>query len=172
MSNSVGQDLLDVPFAEMVFQLASSVAEAQAMLDVNSVKVLNAMGEANTVVFEEPNFSTSMIGAGFQPTFYQFAETIIEVKMSVNATQLTQEERKTEGRKNTFIMPRGRGSIKITSTPINATYSNKYNYSAEGTSTLRTRLVPVPPNALIQKYIDMKVEQLSQGLVTSLNSDN
>jgi hypothetical protein len=43
--------------------------------------------------------------------------------------------------------------MTITTTPVDATYTSKYNYSAEGSSLLRTKLVPVPPPSVLQDRI-------------------
>lgn len=184
-SSNVGQELLNVPFAEMVYELGNAIACAQTALDSNSMKILQRMGDAenypvyipcfdvgaNGSLFEDDdegnkqNIRTSMIGAGFQPTFYQFAETIIEVKMTIRYEHQQSYENKKQGNVTTKTKKNGFlglfGSTKTTTTPINATYTNKYNYSAEGTSLLRTRLVPVPPNTIIQKFIDLKAQYLS-----------
>jgi hypothetical protein len=50
--------------------------------------------------------------------------------------------------------------ISITSTPMNSTYTNSFNYSVEGSSLLRTRLVPLPPNNFIQRLLDMKSQSI------------
>ena len=180
------QELLNVPFAEMVYELGNAIASAQTALDSNSMKILQRMGDEenypvyipcftvdgnNGSLFEadedgkKQNIKTSMIGAGFQPTFYQFAETIIEVKMTIRYEHQQSYENKKQGTVTTKTKKNGFlglfGSTKTTTTPINATYTNKYNYSAEGTSLLRTRLVPVPPNTIIQKFIDLKAQYLS-----------
>lgn len=184
-SSNVGQELLNVPFAEMVYELGNAIASAQTALDSNSMKILQRMGDAKNFpvyipcfnvgeggnLFEtddegnEGNIKTSMIGAGFQPTFYQFAETIIEVKMTINYQHEQSYENKRQGNVVTKEPKKGIlglfGKTKTTTTPINATYTNKYNYSAEGSSLLRTRLVPVPPNTVIQKFIDLKAQYLS-----------
>lgn len=184
-SSNVGQELLNVPFPEMVFQLGNAIASAQTALDNNSMKILQKMGDVDNYpvyipcfnvgeggnLFEDDdegnkgNIKTSMIGAGFQPTFYQFAETIIEVKMTIKYEHDKSYENKKQGTVTTKTKKNGFlglfGSTKTTTTPINATYTNKYSYSAEGTSLLRTRLVPVPPNTIIQKFIDLKAQYLS-----------
>ena len=184
-SSNVGQELLNVPFAEMVYELGNAIASAQTALDSNSMKILQRMGDADNYpvyipcfevgtdgsLFEEDedgkkqNIKTSMIGAGFQPTFYQFAETIIEVKMTIRYEHQQSYENKKQGTVTTKTKKNGFlglfGSTKTVTTPINATYTNKYNYSAEGTSLLRTRLVPVPPNTVIQRFIDLKAQYLS-----------
>ncbi|MBM3237877.1 hypothetical protein FJZ31_16435 [Candidatus Poribacteria bacterium] len=43
---AIGQDLLNVPFGDMVFQLGSAIADSQRKLDLNSVEVLKDMVQA------------------------------------------------------------------------------------------------------------------------------
>lgn len=176
---SIGQELLNVPFPEMVYELASSIAKAQTNLDMESIEVLRAMGDKEAAPVHLPTIKidqgknaedfvkedeivTSMIGAGFQPTFYQFAETIIEVKMSVTATTETEEKGKRTGVTVSWLKQgnnrRSRTGIRVT--PVNASYTNKYNYTQEGASLLRTRLVPVPPNNIIQQQLDLRSQAM------------
>ncbi len=169
-NTKVGTDLLSVPFPEMVAKLAISIANAQKELDRNSIVILNEMGNVKKCAVELPiaavengslkedTITTSMIGAGFQPTFYQFAETIIEVKMTITATQNYEEQNQSKGDRVELTLD-SRG-ITLSSTPINANYTNKYNYTAEGISTLRTRLVPMPPNTVVEKYLEMRSHYL------------
>ena len=55
-------------------------------------------------------------------------------------------------------------SSKTKTTPIvqtqqvDATYTSKYSYSAEGSSLLRTKLVPVPPPAILEERIRALIE--------------
>lgn len=175
---SIGQQLLNVPFPEMVYNLASSIAKSQANLDRESIEILKIMGDKENAVVNLPaikldgsgeltqddeSIPTSMIGAGFQPTFYQFAETVIEVKMAITMTKESSYERRTEGEiKNTTIKKTwwGKRAVSVRSTPVDATYSSKYNFQQEGSSTIRTRLVPVPPNPFMQRILDMKAEAM------------
>lgn len=170
---SIGQQLLNVPFAEMISSLGKAIAEAQFQLDQNSIEILHMMGEDDTVslpfvsvssnvegsegtlTITDEEMSTSMIGAGFQPTFYQFAETIIEVKIAISISYESSYER-TYGYKSDVKNTRVKKRTVTTSTSVDATYSSKYNYSAEGSSLLRTRLVPVPPNTMISQVIEMR----------------
>jgi len=175
---SIGQQLLNVPFPEMVYNLASSIAKSQANLDRESIEILRIMGDKENAVVnlpaikldgsggltgDEESIPTSMIGAGFQPTFYQFAETVIEVKMAIMMTKESSYERRTEGEIKETTTRRtwwGRRSVSVRSTPVDATYSSKYNFQQEGSSTIRTRLVPVPPNPFMQRLLDMKAEAM------------
>lgn len=171
---SIGQQLLDVPFSDMVANLGMAIANAQCALDKNSIEILKMMGQEDTVELpmvkvsyndksngikvEDDGFKTSMIGAGFQPTFYQFAETVIEVKIAISMSYESSSEytygSKTElkNKKKTFAR----------TTTVDATYSSKYSYNAEGSSLLRTRLVPVPPNTVISQVIDLRTQAMNK----------
>ncbi|MDR0490902.1 MAG: hypothetical protein LBH28_06630 [Oscillospiraceae bacterium] len=170
---SVGQKLLDVPFPEMVYKLASAIAESQLKLDMASVDILRVMGDKVNCPISLPlikvdtsgnvaddNFETSMVGAGFQPTFYQFAETMIEVQMSISITKETAQERKSQGTEREYTYSPASRRLSVKSTPVDATYSSKYNFSQEGSSTIKTRLVPVPPNPFIQRLLEMKSQAM------------
>ena len=172
---SVGQKLLDVPFPEMVYKLASAIAESQFKLDMSSIDILRIMGDktncpvslpavkvdtsGDLVNTEDANFVTSMIGAGFQPTFYQFVETVIEVQMAISVTQEDTYERKEKGTAYSYSYGYPR-YLCMRATPIDATYSSSYNFSQEGSSSIRTRLVPTPPNPFIQRLLDMKSQAM------------
>ena len=45
---------------------------------------------------------------------------------------------------------------------VNASYSSKYSYSVEGSSLLRTKITPLPPNTFMQKMLEMKAQRLQQ----------
>lgn len=158
---SIGQELLDVPFGEMVVQLASAIAEGQYKMDQVSCKIARMMGDPKQCSIEIPNFSrdgegttdkdattgketVSLIGAGFQPTFYQFTDTIIEVKISIKITKSIE----------TNISAKYGCSVAS----VSASFSAKYSYSAEGSSLIRTKITPVPPSNFMQTLLDLKAQ--------------
>ena len=177
-NHNVGRELLDVPFPQMIYNMASAIAMSQAALDNECINILKKMGDkenypislpkvnldsSGKLLDEDEDFVTSMIGAGFQPTFYQFSETIIEVKMTIKFTESYEEKgQKVVGYNTTTTKSKVLFFPKTTvcTTPINANYTNKNNYSVEGYSLLRTRLVPVPPNTFIQRLLDMKAQAM------------
>jgi hypothetical protein len=108
----------------------------------------------------------SMLELGFTPTFYQFVESLIEVKIAIKISYESSYTRTTKGTQTTVSIGdyRSRGWLggygyQITTTPVDATYSSKYSYSAEGSSLLRTKLVPVPPPPVLEERIRRLVEQ-------------
>ncbi|WP_196239579.1 hypothetical protein [Flavobacterium cheongpyeongense] len=111
----------------------------------------------------------SMLELGFSPTFYQFVDTMIEVKISIKYTQEGSYTRTTNTNRRSssfkagamFIPGLGGGIAagrSVTTTQVNATYSQKYSYSAEGSSFLRTKLVPIPPPAILEERIRAQME--------------
>jgi hypothetical protein len=110
-----------------------------------------------------------MLELGFAPTFYQFIDTIIEVKISIKISQESSSTTNvsTDTKSNNMSVGvmgfpgfggRARISRSVTTTQVNATYSQKYSYSAEGSSLLRTKLVPIPPPAILEERIRMNME--------------
>lgn len=122
----------------------------------------------------------SMMELGFVPTFYQFVDTIIEVKIAISVTgsrQFYSSSKRTDAKvKNTvannyrysgYWWRRGGATATRTSdtnvstSQVNAAYANRYGYSVEASSLLRTKLVPVPAPAILEDRIRnlMEIEQ-------------
>jgi hypothetical protein len=111
----------------------------------------------------------SLLELGFAPVFYSFIDTIIEVKIAIKITQesssttsTTDTGRSVQGSTSFRGLPFLRGSLNRTRTvstsQVNATYSSKYSYSAEGSSLLRTKLAPVPTPAILDERIRALME--------------
>lgn len=158
---NVGQELLNVPFPEMVLKLATAIAEGQFKLDQVSCEIAKFMGDPEKATVHLPDLTsddpnetivTSLIGAGFQPTFYQFTDTIIEVKMAISMNKTTEAK----------VSASAKGGWGPYSASVNASYSSKYSYSVEGSSLLRTKITPLPPNTFMQRILDMKAQKLQQ----------
>jgi hypothetical protein len=101
---------------------------------------------------KSPAVKLTMIQAGILPTFYQFTESIIEVKMSISSKAETSSEfefgASVEASADFFF-----GSASFSS-HVNYKSSNTYSYSAEGSSLLRTTLKPTPPpGRMMPKFI-------------------
>lgn len=116
----------------------------------------------------------SMMELGFTPTFYQFIETLIEVKISIRMTREINTGSKSHDA-NTVIASKGHSSIfsadsssrlAVSASSVDATYAAKYSYSAEGSSLLRTKLVPVPPPTVLEERIRKLIEDRSKAAAT------
>ncbi len=120
----------------------------------------------------------SMMELGFAPTFYQFVDTIIEVKISITIKGEETNTREEKGAKtieskdirksqNSFQGDRsqrnyineGMTDNTVLATSVDATQTKKFQYNAEGSSLLRTKLVPVPTPAVMEERIRWVMEQ-------------
>lgn len=175
---TVGTDLLAVPFPEMIQRLGVGIAEAQLQMDMVSLRIARLMAgydedaesatsSGTTATPPDPNKSPrylvkfgdgnsySLLELGFTPTFYQFVDTVIELKMSISMT--TQSESKysstsTSARASGYAVPFAIGG-SVQASSVSASFASKYQYSAEGSSLMRTKLVPVPPPAVLDARI-------------------
>ena len=165
---AIGQELLNVPMGDMIRQMAFAIADAQVQLDEASLRIAemmsgsrierNADGSAGTVTDTTILFNNehlSMMELGFVPTFYQFVDTLIEVKIAIKISLEIASSTTIKGERKTTNLSFGSGGINysVTTTPVDATYSSKYNFTSEGSSLLRTKLSPVPPPAILEERI-------------------
>jgi len=198
-SMSVGQELLNVPFPDMVRSLSLAIADGQLALDMNSIQVAQELAKIEldtgtvAVAIEETvdnegnvtdskiiynSAPMSLLAYGMEPRFYEFSESIIEVKITVTIRLErafeTQFQSKFEIKNKTDANLKyrtpwwssllfGKASIDVKSTTtvafattFNAKYSSKYSFQAEGTSLLRTVLRPVPAPARVIPKIKTK----------------
>lgn len=181
---SVATELLNAPFPQMVRNLGVGIAEAQLELDLVSLKIARMMagydvdnedsmlkseeGERKYLVKFADGQEYSMLELGFTPTFYQFVDTVIEIKLSISIKSETSIERsstRTSATAGGFALPFfARGSV--TASSVSASFASKYQYSSEGSSVMRTKLVPLPPPALLEDRIRAMIAQRSPAPVT------
>ena len=168
---AVGQELLVVPIADMVRDLAAAVAEGQLSLDRASIETLKFLAsEANAIdlipqvteviaptlstvtvngsdvqvpgisVTQQPTtpVRTTLLQAGLLPTFYQFTEALIEVKLSITLREAGSTQ--TAGRPGF-----ARRGVMAFAAPVNFRNASTYSHTTEGSSLLRVTMKPVPP---------------------------
>lgn len=131
MSNNVNnktlRDELIVPFKEVLIQVAKGVAEAQRMLDQQSL-------ELQKQIYSDPKLE-ELRDTGIEPTWYQIPEAKVSLKVSISMNSETQSTQT-----GPQIKP-----PKLFLAPYNATYKNSYDYGYEGTSQIEFKIVPIPP---------------------------
>lgn len=169
---------------ELVAELGSLTdAQKTALATTGNDAVKDVKVDGRELLDEVVRIPTrlSLMELGFTPTFYQFVDTIIEVKIAIKMTREREYSRTTSnasrdrssssrrsgsggGLVSLFGGRRARsysGNSTVQTAQVDATYSAKYSYSAEGASLLRTKLVPVPPPAILEERIRgfMEVEE-------------
>lgn len=175
---SIGRELSDVPFGEMITSMGLAIAEAQYAMDETSLRLAQMMGgeyevpeidpitgEVTTVTKKSlvkfDGEEMSLIELGFTPTFYQFTESLIEIKVSISFTQSSEFERKSSTKTISAMAGGflGMGMARARTTSVSARYANKFNYSAEGSSLMRTKILPTPAPAVLEERIRAIVER-------------
>lgn len=156
---------LDENEAVKLLDLVKKVAN-----ELHGVSNVENLSEAEKALEIRVPVRLSMMELGFAPTFYQFVDTIIEVKIAIKITRersythtrtnKASDVSAASKRKRSFWGTSRANSYRrnVSTSQVDATYSNKYSYSAEGASILRTKIVPVPtPTALedrIQSFME------------------
>jgi len=168
--SSIGQALTDVPFPEMIRQMGLGIAEAQYALDKVSIRITQLMAgfsedengnmvpDASALIkLSEDSEPVSLLSLGFTPTFYQYVDTVFELKMSMSMSQSREVSAGTSAEAS------GRvgflGNYAAFSASVNASYSQKFQYSAEGSSSMRTKLVSIPAPTILEERIKTLLAQ-------------
>ncbi len=169
----VGKELLNVPFPEMVKSMGLGIAEAQYALDRVSIRITQMMAgfkegpdgeliadKSALIKLQSEGDSYSLLALGFTPTFYQFTETYIELKMSITMKESREFGASVKASYTGFV---GYG---VLSASVNASYSQKFQYEANGSSEIRTKLVTVPTPAIFEQRIkELVVSEKQKSLI-------
>jgi hypothetical protein len=176
MERQLAQQLSEVPFGDLLTSMGRGLAEAQFALDrMSSLVALtlsgnygletNATGEwsvverNNRIAFGGEELS--LLELGFTPTFYQFVDTILEIKVSISMTldqSMKEEKRSTVSDEQSwteggFLGIGGTKRTKTNTTTVSSQFSSRFQYSVEGASVVRTKLVTVPPPAALTNLV-------------------
>jgi hypothetical protein len=159
--NQVGQELLNVPFPQMIENLGVGIAHAQYALDKVSIRITQLMAgftedkdgkivkdDSALIKLQENGESFSLLALGFTPTFYQFTETYIEMKMAISMKKSSELGIAVKASYKGIV-----GFGGVLSASVNASYSQKYQYEASGSSSMRTKLVTVPVPAIFEQRL-------------------
>lgn len=196
VGNTIGKALSDVNIGTMVSSLGQAIATAQQTLDMNSLRVAQMLtgeyqdekGQTRSSLVAFDGEKLSLMELGFTPTFYQFVETTIEVKISITMSSADEkmgfnaqfagtgnadgtmdgnwgvEGGADENSASAGYRAGGSGSgnAALNVSLVGAAYSSKFQYSAEGSSSIRVRLVPVPPPAILEERIRRSLDRKAQ----------
>lgn len=135
-----------VSVAQMVKELGVAIAEAQYHMDQAAIRIATLLGEGEIDIDGKKH---NLLELGFMPTFYQLTEATVETKVSLTVT-----------RSEEFG-----GEVKLTggyaffAASVSASYSQKYSYTATGSSSITAKFVSVPPPALLTDVIRATIKR-------------
>jgi len=169
-----GYDLMTIAQAEayLAADVGMTGGDTTAMMDrLRTLDGIPSTANKSTTLVRVPT-RMSMLELGFSPTFYQFVDTIIEVKIAIKITRSSESTRTTTNtNQQTRKFNVGGGvfgaifggpkveATNVSTSQVDATYSSKYSYSAEGSSLLRTKLVPLPPPPILEERIRRQLDE-------------
>ena len=118
------EDVLVDPLEEVLFQVGRGIAQSQMELDKNSL--------ATQVLIDN---NKDLRETGIKAPWYHFPEVNIELKMALSVHGLAEKK---EGKIQVV-------KFKIFSAPMNATYKNTFDFDFSGNSSIKAKLVSIPP---------------------------
>lgn len=138
-------DSLSAPLGDIISSVAKGVADAQQALDMRTIETYKEIYGKDDALKEE------LRQLGYQPTWYKIPEVNAEIIMSLSISENSETNLNRISNPDKTSKP---NKLKLYAAPIDANYSNRYNYDIKGASKLSFKIVPVPPSP---KAEEMKV---------------
>lgn len=170
-----GYDYMTLKEAEAYLSVDDAISGGDLAGALANVRELNGVASnAGDDTEVKVPLRVSMLELGFAPTFYQFVDTIIEVKIAIKITRTSEYSRSRKDTRTTTTKSKKGGGFAalfgaktksrdtVSTSQVDASYSNKYSYSAEGSSLLRTKLTPLPPPPILEERIRDLMEMENQ----------
>lgn len=125
-------DALSAPIGDLIAEVGRGIAEAQQAMDaatIDQVRALAAAEDGDEALLWLRRF-------GWQPTWYQIPEASAEISVALTLT----------GSGESQVQSRPR----LLAAPIDASYTNRYGFELKAASTVRFKVVPVPPSPTLE----------------------
>jgi len=133
---------LSAPLGALIASVGRGVAEAQWALDMHTVETFKAVYGGDDATYE------ALRRLGYQPTWFRIPEVAAEIYVTLSASGQERSGGPLPG------APTGQaaspeedtspGRIQLYATPVDASFSNTYDYQLRACSQLKFRIVPVP----------------------------
>ena len=130
-------DALSAPVGDLIASIGKNMADAQQALDSATIENFKSVYESGDATYE------ALRKIGYQPTWYQIPEVNAEVNIALTVSGTSEES----GKKGQLPSMKGRNSIRLYATPVDATFTNKYGFDYTASSKVSFKVVPIPPSA-------------------------
>jgi hypothetical protein len=192
----IGQELLNVPFGEMIKSMGYGVAEAQHSMDMVSAGMAQLM--AGMPIAEAERDETgkrktrdaiwvdiggeklSLLELGFTPTFYQFTEAVIDIKLTFNFNSQAESSMHkvnlnagvgySQNADWQQFLGAETGSLRLNISTMNSKQMSKYSIKAEGVSSMKATMVPVPPPESLMSTVTNAISARNAELTLDSNT--
>lgn len=120
-------ETMAAPLGDLIAAVGRGLATAQQSLDQATIETIKALYSGQDAGLE------LMRQLGWQPTWYRIPELSAEltISLSMSATETTSGQ--------------GPGAVQLYASPMDASYTNRYDYDLQAASVIKFTIVPVPP---------------------------
>jgi hypothetical protein len=122
-------------YVDVIPEVSEVITPQPLTVPISGQPSIEVTGARVTAVASDP-VQISALQAGLLPTFYQFTEVDIALKLSIQLRQVTQTE--SDGTQTLGIFAFG--------SHVNFRNQNTYSYSVDASSSVTATLKPVPAN--------------------------
>lgn len=123
-------DTLSLPVGDLIAEVGKGVAEAQQALDAQVIE------NFKSIYADEDDALKHLREMGYRPTWYHIPEAEAELQVSLSVTGNYSGE--------------GKQKSRMYAAPVDASYKSNFDYSLEGSSRLKFRVVPIPEPANLE----------------------
>ncbi len=120
-------ETMAAPLGDLIAAVGRGLAGAQQSLDMATFETIRAMYKGDDAALE------IMRQLGWQPTWYRIPELAAELTLSLSVSA-------TETRTG-----QGPGAVQLYGSPMDASYTNRYDYDLQAASVVKFKIVAVPP---------------------------
>lgn len=135
------------PLPSLLNQLGGAIAGAQRELDINSIRMAMQLGDADNFGVDVDNEKKSLIELGFAPVFYHFTEATIDIRVSLSTSSTT------EASLSTSATVGGAYYFVMFAATVSASFSTKYSFKSEASSSIVARIASIPPPNAFQNWL-------------------
>lgn len=121
-------ETMAAPLGDLIAAVGRGLAGAQQSLDVGTIETIRALYQGDDRTLE------LLRELGWQPTWYRIPELSAELTLSLS---ISATESSAGGR--------GPGAVQLYGSPVDASYTNRYDYNLQAASVVKFKIVAVPP---------------------------
>lgn len=133
-------EALSCPVGDLIAAVGRGVAEAQRALDHASLSALTEIYSRGDGLLGE------LQRIGYRPTWYHIPEVESTLQIA-----LTISGERSSGSGTSGVGANAHSRIKLYAAPVDAGYSSRYNYQLQAASTVKFKVVSVPPSNVAEE---------------------
>lgn len=130
-------DVVSAPLGDLIAEVGKGVADAQYAMDKQTLALLE------DIYAKDETYAELLRSMGYRPNWYQIPEAEAEIQLALSVTGSFSNNDQRQGRS-------AKNQLQMYAAPMNATYSNSFDYEMTASSTLKMKIVPVPEPAPLE----------------------